>query len=225
MAKSLQKLQARKLRRIGKSIGEIARELKVSKSSASLWCSDIELTPEQITNLIKREGSGAAKGRQIAARLRKAERKQRVDKFCDIGLKKIGHLTNRERFLVGAALYWAEGSKKTREVMFANSEPEMILLFLRWLTKNLLIPSERIYCRIGVNQEHEERASIIEQYWSRVTGVPMQRFKKTILRKVKIRKIYENPDDYYGTLYVTVKCGTNLNYEILGYIEGLKLAA
>lgn len=129
MSKSLQRLEARKLRRLGKSIGDIARGVGVSKSSISLWCSDIELSPEQVAGLIKKEGDGAAKGRQVSARLKKAERKQRMSRFCEIGLRKIGQLTKRELLLVGASLYWAEGNKKQRVAVFANSDPDMIKIF------------------------------------------------------------------------------------------------
>ena len=225
MAKSLQKLQARKLRRIGKSIGEIASELEVSKSSASLLCSDIDLTPEQIAHLIKREGDGAAKGRQMAARLKKAERKQRMSQFCDIGRRKIGQLTERELLLVGASLYWAEGNKKQRVVVFANSDPDMIKIFLKWLQVCNNVTKDRLSSYVGINQAHKKRICLVEKYWSELTGIPLDNFTKPSYKKVKSAKIYENFEDHYGTLFVRLKKSTNLHYEILGYIERLKLAA
>ncbi len=225
MAKSLQRLQARRLRRLGKSVKDIARDVGVSKSSVSLWCSDIELTPEQIAHLIKREGDGAAKGRQVAARLKKAERRQRVDRFCGIGLNKIGQLTNRELLLVGASLYWAEGNKKQRMVVFANSDPDMIKVFLKWLEICNGVTKDRLSPYVGINQTHKKRISLVEKYWSELTGIPLDNFTKPSYKKVKNAKIYENFEDHYGTLFVRVKKSTNLHYEILGYIEGLKLAA
>jgi len=41
--------------------------------------------------------------------------------------------------LIGAALYWAEGSKdkpyaRRERVQFINSDPDVIGFFLRWLT-------------------------------------------------------------------------------------------
>ena len=65
----------------------------------------------------------------MSARLKKAERKQRMSRFCEIGLRKIGQLTKRELLLVGASLYWAEGNKKQRVAVFANSDPDMIKIF------------------------------------------------------------------------------------------------
>ena len=51
MAKSKEKLQALRLRRKGESIKKIAKLVKVSVSTASLWCHDVELTDSQIENL------------------------------------------------------------------------------------------------------------------------------------------------------------------------------
>lgn len=225
MAKAEERLQARRLRLLGESIGVIARKVGVSKGSVSLWCSDIELSPRQTAALIKREGYGSAKGRQIAAKLKKIERKQRMEKFGGIGSRKIGRLSNRELFLIGAALYWAEGSKKNRQVVFTNSDPAMILIYLAWLKRCLYINQDRIFCRVGINQEHKKRVEEIEQFWSKTTGISRDEFSNTTLRRVKMKKYYENASTYYGTLAVKVRCSTNLNYEILGYIEALKLAA
>jgi len=55
MAKPIKKSQALELRKKGKSIKEIARQLEVAKSSVSLWCRDIELAPKQIERLMQRK--------------------------------------------------------------------------------------------------------------------------------------------------------------------------
>lgn len=42
-----EKIRAIKLRKLGKSYSEIRKQVKVSKSTLSLWLRDIKLTPEQ----------------------------------------------------------------------------------------------------------------------------------------------------------------------------------
>jgi len=49
--KTKEKEEARKLRAQGKSVNEIAKILKVSKGSVSLWTKNIILTQDQINNL------------------------------------------------------------------------------------------------------------------------------------------------------------------------------
>ena len=55
MAKSRDKIKARKLRKKGESIKKIANLLNISTSTVSLWCRDVELTNIQIDNLRKRQ--------------------------------------------------------------------------------------------------------------------------------------------------------------------------
>ena len=139
-----------------------------------------------------------------------------------VGKKKIGNLTKRELFLVGSALYWAEGSKKDRRTTFVNSDPVMILLYIKWLRECLEVKVEDIYCHISINQDYQSRIKKVENYWSRITGISLENFRSPSYKKVKNRKFYANFNKHYGSLFVKVKKGTNLNYEILGYIEGLK---
>ena len=71
MAKSLLRLEARKLRKKGVSVKKIAKYLKVSKSSASRWVRDIVLTVEQLENLRKSSLEGAERGRLRNALIQK----------------------------------------------------------------------------------------------------------------------------------------------------------
>jgi hypothetical protein len=123
--------------------------------------------------------------------------------------------------LVGAALYWAEGGKNQRKVVFINSDSEMILLWIKWVINCLNISKERLICRVEINEIHKERLQDVEYYWSSLTKIPMSQFRKASLKHSQIKKIYKNNSNYYGSLQITIQKGTNLNYEILGYIEGL----
>ena len=223
MAKSAQRIEARRLRKKkGLGIGVIAKELDVSKSSISRWCRDIQLTEKQIKRLINNSERGLKKGCFVAARLKREEQIERENRYKRIGRKKIGELSTRELFLVGAALYWAEGAKKHRYTIFANSDPGMILIFIRWLKESIGVNREDIYCHVSINQDHRHRIEKIERYWSRVTGIHRDYFKGVNYKKVKNKKFYANFNNHYGTLFIKVRKSTNINYEILGYIDGLK---
>lgn len=221
MAKSAQRLEARRLRRQGESIIVIAKKLDVSKGSVSLWCNDIRLTKKQVANLLKRPNLYKL-GQHIAAQKNRLERIDRMTRFAHLGEKRVGKLSKRELFLVGAALYWAEGAKKNRRIMLANSDPSMINLFIRWLKESCNVSSEDIYCNVSINQDHEKRIDEVEEYWSKVTGISRKVFTKVSYKKVKNKKFYANFNNHYGTLFVKARRGTNLNYEILGFIEGIK---
>ena len=222
MAKSAQRIEARRLRKQGFSINEIARRVEVSKSSASLWCNDIELTKKQKDWLIRNSIDGGMKSRLERAKRNKRERLERLQKYMNIGIKKIARLSRRELFILGSGLYWAEGCKKNRRTVLVNSDPKMINIFVKWLRECLGIDKDRIYCHVSINQDHAFRIEEVEKYWSKVTRIPRKAFTKVSYKKVKNKKFYANFNNHYGTLFVKVRKGTNLNYEILGYIEGLK---
>lgn len=221
MAKFKEKILARELRKNGKSIGNIARLLKVAKSSVSLWCEDIFLSELQKSRLFKANVQAVKKGSLIANENKKRERLTRVMFYKSIGIKKIGKLSKRELFLVGVALYWAEGGKNQRKVVFINSDPRMILLWMNWIIVCVNIPKERLTCRVEINEVYKDRLAIMENYWSKLTGISIIQFRKASLKHSLVKKIYEDNSSYHGSLQITVKRGTNLNYEILGYIEGL----
>lgn len=62
--KVAERMRARKLRATGKSLNEIVRLLRVSKSSVSIWVRDVQLTSQQRLQLKERERSGAERGRK-----------------------------------------------------------------------------------------------------------------------------------------------------------------
>lgn len=222
MAKSLERIKAREMRMKGESIGNIAKCLKVSKSSVSLWCQDIVLTYNQFLRLKKREALGAHRGRIKMARNKIRERLRRRKNFMNQGIKQFKNSKNDILLAIGVALYWAEGYKAGRRLSFCNSDPEMIKLFLFWLRRVYKISEDEIRCIVGINQDHRVRVNEVIKYWVKVTGVPEAQFDKTSYKKVINKKIYENFKDHYGTLNIRVLRSTNLFYKIEGCIEALK---
>lgn len=63
--KTEQREAARELRRQGRSVNEIVRELGVAKSSVSLWVRDVELTAEQQHELHNRRGPRYRAGQRV----------------------------------------------------------------------------------------------------------------------------------------------------------------
>ncbi|MBP9817630.1 hypothetical protein KBC75_02625 [Candidatus Shapirobacteria bacterium] len=225
MAKYEEKIRARELRLKGKSIGNIARIVGAGKSTVSIWCQDIFLSEIQ-KDVLKSKGENLVhKGRLVASENRKRERLSRVEQYKIIGINKVGKISKRELFLIGAGLYWAEGGKNQRKVVFINSDSKMILFWVSWITKCLGVTRDRITCRVEINEIHRNRIEIIESYWSKLINIPLSQFTKPSFKHSKVNKIYKNSDEYFGSLQLTIKKGTNLNYEILGYMEGLASVA
>ncbi len=222
MAKGRERLLARELRRKGESIGEIAKQLRVSKGSASLWCRDIVLSKSQVEKLLERERVGSAEGRMKAWEWHREEKRQRFKQLHEIGYKEVGVSNANDLFLLGLAIYWSEGSKNDGRVLLTNSDPHMIRLYVRWLMECYGIKSDQITCRVTINELHNDRREVIEKYWSDVVGLPLTQFTKTTTIHSKWTKLYENRKTYYGVLAVHVQKSTDLSYRVMGSIDCLR---
>jgi transcriptional regulator with XRE-family HTH domain len=223
MARIIEKNNALKLRQKGKSINEIAKRLNIAKSTVSSWCRNIQLGPKQIERLAKRQESGSYKGRmKFLERIRK-ERIKEVTLLRRQGIKEIGKLSKRDLFISGVAMYWSEGvtSSGKDEVSFSNSDLQMILFMLKWFKEICGVANSQFAIQVRINKIHKHRVREVENYWSKLTGIPLSQFTKTILIKSKSKKIYENYNRHYGTVRIMVHRGTRLRRKINGWIEGL----
>ena len=222
MAKFKEKNKAIILRHKGESIGDIANRIHVSKSIVSRWCRDIVLTKKQINDLHKKMMVGSYKGRMKFLEGIRAQRKKETDRLKKEGIKDIGGVNRRDLFIAGVALYWAEGTKSSNaeETSFSNSNPAMILCMLKWFQEVCNIEKDRFIIQIRINKVHKKRVKEVENFWSKVTKLPLKQFTKTILINVGSKKVYTN-SNHYGTVRVRVKRGTPLRRKIIGWIEGL----
>lgn len=222
MAKSEQHLKALQLRRKGVSIKMIANALQVSKSSVSLWCQSIELTPNQKEKLHRLQIEAGYRGRMIGAEVNKQRRVENIQKQESAARKFIGKLTQRDRLMLGIALYWGEGVKARGSTLaITNSDPETILFARDWF-EMLGVTRGTFSPYIFISEIHRKREGIILTFWSRWLGIPKEQFARVVFLRGRPKKIYENHDSYYGVLALRVRKGMNLKYYILGLIRACK---
>lgn len=92
-------------------------------------------------------------------------------------------LENKILEAVGATLYWGEGykSSKASGIDFANSDPQMVLIFLSFLRKRYSPEEKRIkillYCY--ANQDVPQ----LIKFWSTLLNVPKSQFTKPYIRR------------------------------------------
>jgi hypothetical protein len=214
--------RARELRLQGWTYDRIQAELGCSKSSVSLWVRDLpkpepRYTPEEQRALMN---EGLAHLR--AARDREREETKRR------AVAAVGRLSDRELFLVGVGLYWAEGAKdkpyNRRElVLFVNSDPGMISVFLAWLD---LLGVERDRRRFRVMIHESADVAAAERYWAGLVGVDAASFSRTTLKKHNPKTARKNVGEAYrGCLVVSVLRSADLYRRIEGTWYGIVLGA
>ncbi|MFZ2199650.1 MAG: hypothetical protein WAV40_02595 [Microgenomates group bacterium] len=83
--------------------------------------------------------------------------------------------------IAGLMLYWGEGAKRNaNRIDFANSDPEMILVFLSFLRKIYQVDETKF--RIYLYSYHSLPTSELIAYWSNLTKIPTTQFSKPYIR-------------------------------------------
>jgi hypothetical protein len=215
--------KARQLRLQGWTYDRIQMELGCSKSSISLWVRDLP-TPERRPRTREESSAIAKKGWEAKLRVREEER-QRTRRSA---AEEVGRMSDRELFLVGVGLYWAEGAKRkphsrSERVTFVNSDPTMIAVFLAWL-ELLNVAPETLRFAVQIHETADSAAA--ERFWADHVGIETSQLLKTTLKKHNPRTNRKNTgDNYYGCLRIDVRDGAELYRRIEGWWYGIVLAA
>lgn len=217
-AKDDLRTRARELRLRGWTYDRIQVELGCSRSSISLWVRDLPKPEPRYTPEEQRELMQAG-----LTRLREAQNEERR-RVKDSARQEIGELSDRDLFMVGVALYWAEGQKskpyQRREVVnFVNSDPAVIKVFLAWLDL-LGVPRERLVYRVMIHESADVDGA--ERYWAGVVGIDASALQRTTLKKHNPKTVRKNiGDDYRGCLVLRVLRGAELYCRIEGWWNGI----
>ncbi|MFE1901792.1 hypothetical protein [Streptomyces yangpuensis] len=221
-AKDALRDRARELRLQGLTYDRIQLELGCSKSSISLWVRDLP-KPDRRTPSDQAKIAGRARWEHELT-VRDAARRETKQ----AARAAIGEMTERELFLVGVGLYWAEGGKdkpyaRREKVQFTNSDPGMITTFLAWL-KLLGTEPERIRYSVTIHENADVPAA--ERFWADLVGVDRSRFQKTTLKTHNPTTTRKNTGEaYHGCLVVRVLQGADLYRRIEGWWCGIVGAA
>lgn len=207
--------QARILRQEGLSIGDIAIKLKAAKSSVSIWTRDVRLSSDQLVILRRRSHSIEAIEKRRIARL--ANELKKRNSIITSARYQIGKLSERELWLIGTSLYWAEGGKTQRLTRFSNGDPYMIQLMMRYFRECCKVPEEKFRGYIHIHETLDANAA--EIYWSGIANIPLDQFYKTY-NKPNISSKGLRQSLPYGVLDIYISDVT-LFLKIEGWIMGI----
>lgn len=225
--KAKEKACAIKLRKAGKSYNEILEQVPVAKSTLSLWLRDVGLAQVQKQTLSAKKRAAQLRG---GAR-RREQRLEATSEIFEKCRKDIADLSKRELLLIGIALYWAEGSKQKDHspsvgIDFANSDPHMVKLFMRWLRTIGQVPDPEIFLTIHLHENHLHRYEAVKKYWLEVAQLTPKAVTSPIIKKHKPKTKRKNIDnEYQGLVSIYVRKSTTLNRQISGWISAIISAA
>lgn len=211
--------KAKSMRLSGTSIGEISQQLKISKSTISFWCKDIELKDSAIEKIKVKGREKSIKGLLRYSELKRKDRVERHAEQKKEGATLIGKLVDRDLLMTGFGLYWGEGYKGGGELGFTNSNPKMIVFYLKWL-KIFGIPTSDLIFRLTINNLFKPNQKELEKFWVELLQVKKAQFSKTTVIKTTLKKGFiKDMSKYKGILRVKVRRGLGLKNKILGAID------
>lgn len=217
------------LRKKGYSYNEIQKLLGVPKSTLSNWLSCVSISEKAKLRLQKRVAMGTLHGLVARNKRQTTLARERANKTKEISEKEIPALSKKDLFLIGIALYWAEGYKRIRKVKqkevtshaisFTNSDGVMVKTFVDFLMRIMKIDRQRIKLEVRIFS-HMERDSTIK-YWSKMTTLPVKNMSLSVVGSPSI--LSKRPFDRlpFGTVSVRV-CDTQQFYRLIGWINGMQ---
>ena len=168
------------MRKTGKSYAEIRNSLKIPKATLSGWFSEIGWSKEvakklaakvQIQHTVRLVALDKIRGQHLAHAYEEARSEARED---------LEILKYNPLFIAGLMLYWGEGDKATKaQVRLANTDPELIKLFVFFLMKICNIPTEKVGVHILTYPDIDDKSN--RRYWSEISGIAPEKFLKSVL--------------------------------------------
>lgn len=178
MKKDVIRSHAIKLRSEGKTFQEINDTMKINvpKSTMSTWFRGIILPVGARENIEKTRKEKLRGAQKLAVIVARNKRVQAYQEFLHRNTN-LQELCDRDDIakVVLASLYLCEGTKNKRSALvFGNSDPFIVSLFLKLLRQVFVIDEKKFRCTLqGRGDQNIEK---LEIFWSEVTKIPRTQF-------------------------------------------------
>jgi len=173
------------LRERGHSLPEIRRVTSHGSGTVLKYIQGTEILPE--FRKLWKEKRRSSVFRMIREQKRALEQAKKI-------VKKIG---KKEKILIAACLYWAEGAK--RDFSLTNTDPLLIRTFVDCL-KELGVRKERLSINLRIYEDLDKKK--VCNFWSKIVGIPKEKIMYiNILKGKKKGKLK------YGMCRVRVRKG------------------
>jgi hypothetical protein len=194
--KTAERELARQLRsELGLPIKEIARRVRVSVSSVSLWVRDVPLTPEQEAALDARNPvrNSQRNGTVNSSRRRREARREAQLHGRDLARR------DPPGFAGGCMLYWAEGAKNRNNVILCNADADLLDTFLRFLRRHYAVTNEQVAFTVNCFLGNGKTLSEIETWWLDRLELPATCLRKAAVNRASSASQRKRRTLLYGT--------------------------
>jgi transcriptional regulator with XRE-family HTH domain len=182
------------LRRKGYSLREVSEKLKISKSTASLWLSGVEIGKNGQKRILRQKEKAIINLRKFKEN-QKRNYLENIKNNCDV-LKGKNRFKKNDLKIFLAMLFWGEGSKNERRLVFINSDPEMIRVYLSLLRSSYEINEKKLRAVLHLHAYH--KIFECKKFWSDLTKIDENRI--SIYKKKNTRK--RTRENYQGCISI-----------------------
>lgn len=212
--------KAKKLRIKGMSYAEISQslEIDVPKSTLSYWFKSLKMPEKSLIIVKSRSLSHLKMARIIAQNKHDARRKEYFNKLIknNINLADVIKDVKVSKIAL-AVLYIGEGGKNLRRasLLFGNSDPKVIALFLKLLRKCYKIDEHKFRCTVQCRWGQDTNELV--NYWMRITKIPLSQFYKSRIDPRTVNTIMKKPE-YKGVCRIDY-LSASVFHDILSIID------
>ena len=112
-----------------------------------------------------------------------------------------------------ATLYWSEGSKGEGVLDFANTDPQLCLIFTTLLRECYKLDESKFRIRLHLHKYHNDKD--LKKYWSKLLKIPTSQFNAIVWKKEpNSGKRYRQ--NYHGICFVKYN-SVDLQKRIMAY--------
>ncbi|MFA5986436.1 MAG: hypothetical protein WC819_03760 [Parcubacteria group bacterium] len=214
-----------KLRRNGYSYNQISQKMTIPKSTLSTWLKDVSLSQLAQEKIHKRVHDTSVKALIKRNRQQTQKSQEEHQKIRDFAALQYHKYTKDPLFIAGVAMYWSEGYKKGaygskwKSIDFANSDPAMITIMIRFFEKFLHITKENMKIQIIAHKNVDAEKSM--DYWHKITKIPLKNFMKVSHVKNNSKNTRAKNTIPHGTIHVRIT-NVRLFFELIGWIDEMK---
>ncbi len=217
----MKKDQAIKLRKKGLTYNEISKKIKVPKSTLASWFKNLpfnkQIKEKNYNKLQKKRAEILTKyniNRAKKANLKNASQQE-------VSKKEIKKINKNELKLIGTALYWAEGYKKTKWcIVFSNSDPKMIQLMMNYFINICNTPKDKIKGQVQIHPNIAKGKATL--YWHNISKIPKTQFRKPLTAISKSSKQKRSINTLpFGTFRIIIN-DIELVNKIKGWTKGIE---
>lgn len=203
------------MRKSGKSYKDIAEALKIPKATLSDWFSKEGWSKEirkKLTDVVILDSTArlVALDKVRGEHLVKLYEEARVEAREELQTLKYHPL-----FIAGLMLYWGEGDKLSKSnVRLANTDPQLILLYLTFLRQVCRIPEAKIRIHLLLYPDIDRESAM--RFWAFATKLSRSHFVKPVIIQGK----HKSKRLAYGVCNVVVS-STYLKVKIKEWLKTL----